>query len=50
VRLAARAQKAEKIAVARAIMKQRFVNYCTRSEQQLAKAEHQHALSEDAVA
>ena len=50
VRLAARAQKAEKIAVARAIMKQRFVDHCTRCEQQLAQTEHQHALSEDAVA
>ena len=56
VRLAARAQKAEKIAVARAIMKQRFANYCSRCEQQLAQAEHQRTLSgessvsEDAVA
>ena len=50
VRLAARAQKAEKIAVARAIMKQRFVNYCTLHEQQEAQAEDQHALPGDAVA
>jgi len=39
VRLAARSQRAEKIAVARAIMKQRLIDHCTRCEQQLAQAE-----------
>jgi len=34
VRLAARAKKAEKIVVARAIMKQRLVTYCTFCEQE----------------